>query len=324
MSVSVGDFKQEVECVYKNERYSVRDNGAVLRHCREEKRPRPTDNQWTFGKLNKQTGYLDFANERVHRIVAFAFLGEPPTSQHIVDHIDTNRQNNRPENLRWLTKLENALNNPITRKRIIYKCGSIEAFLENPSLLGNDDGYNDISWMRRVTKQESENCKARLLEWAESDKQPSGKGKLGEWIYQSSNNTSAYEQLSEIIDAITPNAVQKKWRTPCEFPCCPQETAENPIENYANNLKIGNVFAHNDLYESKVEQFAFADEGKKLVVITKSEGIKPYALAEITYENGMYIHTSIQSFFTQEGAEKQFCLAQGLEWTGGDSIDDYC
>ena len=37
-----------------------------------------------------------------------------------IDHIDTNRCNNRKENLRWFTKLENALNNEITRNKIIY------------------------------------------------------------------------------------------------------------------------------------------------------------------------------------------------------------
>ena len=38
----------------------------------------------------------------------------------------------------------------------------------------------------------------------------------------------------------------------------------------------------------------------------------------------VYLHTSMGSFFTEEGAEKQFTLAQGLEWTGGDTFDDYC
>jgi hypothetical protein len=61
MSVSVGDFKQEVECVYKDERYSVRDNGAVLKHSHEGKRPRPTDNQWTFGKPNKKNDYICYS-----------------------------------------------------------------------------------------------------------------------------------------------------------------------------------------------------------------------------------------------------------------------
>ncbi len=32
----------------------------------------------------------------------------------------------------------------------------------------------------------------------------------------------------------------------------------------------------------------------------------------------------VGAFFTEEGVEKVYCLAQGLEWTGGDSINDYC
>ena len=128
------DFSQELECAYEGELFSVRDNGAILKHPKMGKQPRPTDNQWTFGKLNSKKGYLEFATFHVHRIVATAFHGEPPTKEHVVDHIDTNRQNNRPENLRWLTRLENILNNPITIKRIesALNC-SIEEFLADPS-----------------------------------------------------------------------------------------------------------------------------------------------------------------------------------------------
>lgn len=126
MAANLNDFGREAECIYKNERYSVRDNGAVLRHPRNNKPIRKYDNRWTFGKPNNN-GYMLIASEVIHRIVAYAFLGEPPTIQHIVDHLDTNRQNNRPENLRWLTKLENILNNPITLKKIIFHRGSIEA-----------------------------------------------------------------------------------------------------------------------------------------------------------------------------------------------------
>ena len=52
--------------------------------------------------------------------------------------------------------------------------------------------------------------------------------------------------------------------------------------------------------------------------------VKPWALAKITYDNGMFVHTSLGNYFGKEGAEKQFYIAQGLEWHGGDSIDDYC
>jgi len=110
--ISLHDFHREVTCIYNEERYSVRDNGAVLRHSRTGKRLRPADDKWTFGKPNSQNGYMQIGSDRVHRIVATAFHGKPPTPEHVVDHIDTNRQNNRPENLRWLTRLENALLNP--------------------------------------------------------------------------------------------------------------------------------------------------------------------------------------------------------------------
>lgn len=52
--------------------------------------------------------------------------------------------------------------------------------------------------------------------------------------------------------------------------------------------------------------------------------VKSYSLAEITYQKDVFVHNSLGTFFQREGAEKQFTVAQGLEWTGGDTIDDYC
>ena len=112
--VDINDFKVQKECTYKGELYSVRDNGSIMRHQKEGKKRRPQDGKWTFGTSTSK-GYAMICGEGVHRIVATAFHGEAPSDQHIVDHYDTNRQNNRPENLRWLTKLENILNNPYTR-----------------------------------------------------------------------------------------------------------------------------------------------------------------------------------------------------------------
>lgn len=91
--IDVNDFKQEIECIYKDEKYSVRDNGAVFRHPRDGKRPRKYDNFWTFGKSNDTHGYMEIASVRVHIIVATAFHGPKPTKEHVVDHIDTNRRN---------------------------------------------------------------------------------------------------------------------------------------------------------------------------------------------------------------------------------------
>lgn len=44
---------------------------------------------------------------RVHHLVALAWLGEPGPESNVVDHIDCDPANNRPENLRWLTPQQN-------------------------------------------------------------------------------------------------------------------------------------------------------------------------------------------------------------------------
>ncbi|PPL04277.1 HNH endonuclease signature motif containing protein [Parapedobacter indicus] len=328
--VNVNHFEKECECIYKNERYSARDNGAVLRFPRDTGRPRPTDNKWTFGKLNSKTGYLEIVSVPIHRIVATAFHSQP-TKEHVVDHIDTNKQNNRPDNLRWVTRLENILLNPITAKRIAYICGSVEAFLTNPSQFRDKFQNPDYKWMTTVSAEEAQTSKERLLAWAESDKPLRG-GSLGEWIYNRSMTSQFVDYAEnelEIINSLTPNAVQKvgNWKTPSEFPCCPQQNTHNPIADYAANLNKGNVFSRNQYTSSIIESFAISKDKSTLWIICISgdeNPIKPYSLAEITYQKDAFVHNSLGTFFEKEGVEKQFTVIQGLEWKGGDSIDDYC
>lgn len=194
------NYTQEKLCEYKGETYKVRDNGAILRLSREGKPKRAKDDVWTFGeKIDR--GYAKFCGESVHRIVAYAFLGEPPTKQHVVDHIDTNRQNNRPENLRWLTKLENILLNPYTKAKIEYWCGSIENFLHDPTQLqGHESEDANFTWMRAVTPEEAQNTMAnweKLL----SKPRPVSKYKekaIEEWIFESNQSTSASKRQFEI------------------------------------------------------------------------------------------------------------------------------
>lgn len=326
--IALTEHKAENIFVYKGERYSVRDNGAVLRYPLEGKRPRPTDNSWTFGKLNAKTGYLEIASVRIHRIVATAFHGEPPTKEHVVDHIDTNKQNNRPENLRWVTRLENILLNPITAKRIKLVCGSVEEFLADPSKFRDKFQEPNYEWMCTVSIQEAQASKTRLLAWAESDK-PLKEGTLGDWIYNRSLPKEKNENKPEIINSLTPNAVQKaqNWRTPSEFPCCPQEKNENPITTYSKNLNVGDIFSRNQFTSSLIERVAISKDEKTLWIMCKSgdeNPIKPYSLAEVTYQDDIFVHNSLGTFFQKDGAEKQFTLLQGLEWTGGETFDDLC
>ena len=53
---------------------------------------------------------------KIHRLVAMAFIPNPDCKR-FVDHINTIRDDNRVENLRWVTARENNLNS-ITRKRM--------------------------------------------------------------------------------------------------------------------------------------------------------------------------------------------------------------
>ncbi len=214
MNNDVDDYQEVRECFYKDEHYSARDNGAVLRHQRDGMRKRKMDEVWSFGTPNVANGYMDFCGERVHRIVATAFLGPAPSEQHVVDHIDTNRQNNRPDNLRWLTKLENILNNGITRRKVELICGSIEAFLNNPSLLyGYETEDKNFSWMRKVTPEEAKNCLENWSHWAKTvapnpDYQKSD-NHVGDWVFgkkAKSNSTT-----SKTIFAIKADNQQSKF-----------------------------------------------------------------------------------------------------------------
>ena len=51
----------------------------------------------------------------VHVLCALAFLGERPSPNHTVDHIDRQKNNNRSDNLRWCTRLEQGQNQSSNR-----------------------------------------------------------------------------------------------------------------------------------------------------------------------------------------------------------------
>jgi hypothetical protein len=324
--VHLDDFDVQKDCWYRGEHYSVRDNGAVMRHSIEGKRARVYDNFWTWGKVTK-SGYLDIASATIHRIVATAFHGDPPTKQHVVDHIDTNRQNNRPENLRWVTRLENILLNTTTVSRILRVCGSVEEFLSDPSKFRDKFVEPNYEWMCTVSKEEAQQSKARLLAWAASDMPLKG-GTLGSWLFNRGKPIAKEEEAPEYINSLTNNAVQKfqNWRTPTEFPLCPREEVNNTIVQYYDNLKVGEVFSRNHFAIMLIDQFAISADTSTLWVVCKSgeEGAnKPFSLSEVTYSNDVFVHESLGTFFERVGVEKQFVLKQGVEWPGGDTLDDF-
>lgn len=50
----------------------------------------------------------DTLHPLVHRLVAVAFIGPPPSPDHVVSHLNGDPSDNRPDNLAWATVHENA------------------------------------------------------------------------------------------------------------------------------------------------------------------------------------------------------------------------
>ena len=292
------DYERRVECQYKGETYSVRDNGAVLLHPQNSDKPRPSDNKWTFGKYDDKTGYAKIAGESVHRIVATAFHGEPPSSQYVVDHIDTNRRNNRPENLRWVTKLENILLNPITVKKIEWACGSIEEFLKDPSKLRKKDVDSGFEWMRAVTKEEALASLERMQSWAKSDS-PSSNVSIGEWIYKRSMPKEMKESEKISSEAVVESSKAEKSR---------QTLSENKIQEKKKEIKSkSNPFDFPRLGDSEDKIPMYRTNGELLGLIkTQLESNKTIKLPSLilpTAGRGIVIKES----WTIEFEEVDFC-----------------
>jgi len=128
------NYSRQVDCLYKGQRYSVRDNGAVKRDDGIGLFP---DDEWSFGGYDSRGLFL-YKGVSVAKVVATAFFGDAPSEAHFVDHLDEDIENNRPENLRWIDNIEYLLDSKETVEHILRRYGSIDAFVRYPSGLGHE------------------------------------------------------------------------------------------------------------------------------------------------------------------------------------------
>ena len=342
MDELLNSYKETRECDYKGEHYSVRDNGAVMRHPKPGKKPREMDNVWTFGRRDDKTAYMLWGSHRVHIIVANAFLGEHDSRVYVVDHIDTNRCNNRVDNLRWFTRLENALNNPITRKRIEWLCGGdIQKFLDDPSCLRTDDPKaRDLSWMRTVTPEEARTAMANLMRWAKKPIQLKPEGEVvkikvrprdPEWMFKKSSweqpkrrahGSGEHIEYCLGIDqecAYPTWAHQFNWDPPTSFPLCPENFSESAIEEYCNALSKGTVFSKNAYGHSTIVDYCKDAHRGGFVVLLQTQDRRPYAVIRVEASDGTITHINGAGIYkTYEDAKKRF--DREIKWPNEDDV----
>lgn len=95
----------------------------------------------------------------VHKLVAEAFIPNPNNYKY-VDHIDTNRFNNKVENLKWCTNSMNVLN-PITRKRrheSVKRNPETQRWIIRPVVRVNMFDESDVKYYESVSATSEDGC----------------------------------------------------------------------------------------------------------------------------------------------------------------------
>ncbi len=94
-----------------NGEYQVSADGCVRRKTltyRNRHSSVVTPKHTLTGYVQVWLGGREGQNHYVHRLVAFAFLGAPPSDAHQIAHWDGDKSHNSVANLRWATRSENS------------------------------------------------------------------------------------------------------------------------------------------------------------------------------------------------------------------------
>jgi hypothetical protein len=77
----------------------------------------------------------------------------------------------------------------------------------------------------------------------------------------------------------------------------------NALDEYCKRLKKGEFFSRNDFGESKVVSAELSESSETLLVLCNiPSDIKKWSLARVSIDDRLFVHESLSTFFTLEGA----------------------
>jgi hypothetical protein len=112
VAAAIDEAEEWRRCPGAEQIYEVSSLGRV-RRCRNIARPWEPGKPYRLGTNTNGYPIVRFPAwcggraVTVHRLVALAFIGPPPSEKHEVNHINFVRNDNRASNLEWVTHREN-------------------------------------------------------------------------------------------------------------------------------------------------------------------------------------------------------------------------
>ena len=106
MKIYLISINKKMTTIEDYENYTINENGVIINtDSGREKKPTFTNGYYRIG-LTKDKKEKFFS---IHRLIALTFIPNPDNKP-CVDHINRNTQDNRIENLRWVSYSENNMN----------------------------------------------------------------------------------------------------------------------------------------------------------------------------------------------------------------------